>query len=53
MSKILNIGIWNIKELKGRENELVKELNKRNINIAVISETKKKLQSTKDIENYS
>mgnify|MGYP002224294368 CR=1 FL=1 len=43
---------WNIRGLGEKEEELDKILNENNIKIAVISETKKKLQGTKETQNY-
>ncbi|KAJ4431193.1 hypothetical protein ANN_19790 [Periplaneta americana] len=45
---------WNIRGgFTIKELELIENLKQRNINIAVITETKKKLRGTKDLKNYT
>jgi len=44
---------WNIRGLGEKEEELNKILNKNNIKISVITESKKKLQGTKETEHYT
>jgi len=44
---------WNITGLGEKEEELDKFLNENNINMSVITESKKKLQRTKDTEHYT
>ena len=44
---------WNIRGLGEKEEELDKTLNDNNIKISVITESKKKLQGTKETENYT
>jgi exonuclease III len=44
---------WNIRGLGGKGEELDKILNENNIQISVITESKKKLQGTKEIEHYT
>ena len=44
---------WNIRGLGEKEAELDKILNENNIKISVITESKKKLQGTKETENYT
>jgi len=44
---------WNISGLGEKEEELDKILNENNIKIAVITESKNKLQGTKETENYT
>jgi len=44
---------WNIRGLGEKEEELDKILNKNNIKISVITESKKKLQGTKETEHYT
>jgi hypothetical protein len=44
---------WNIRGLGGKEEELDKLLNENNIKISAITESKKKLQGTKEIEQYT
>jgi hypothetical protein len=44
---------WNIRGLAGKEEELDKILNENNTKISVITETKKKLQGTKETEHYT
>lgn len=48
----LKIGTWNVRSLMNKEEELVQELKKKNINLAIITETKKKLQGTKEVGEY-
>jgi len=43
---------WNIRGLGEKEEELNKILNENNIKISVITESKKKLQGTKETEHY-
>lgn len=49
----LILGTWNVRGLNNKETELERELKARNVNIAVISETKKKGRGTKDLYDYS
>lgn len=49
----LRLGTWNVRSLNGKEDELIKELERKKINIAIISETKKKLQETSEIWKYT
>jgi hypothetical protein len=44
---------WNNRGLAGKEEELDKILNGNNIQISVITESKKKLQGTKETEHYT
>jgi hypothetical protein len=44
---------WNIRGLGEKEEELDEFLNENNINISVITESKKKLQRTEDAEHYT
>jgi hypothetical protein len=44
---------WNIRWLGEKEEELDKSLNENNIKIPVITESKNKLQGSKETENYS
>ena len=44
---------WNIRGLGEKEEELNKILNENNIKISVITESKKKLQGTKETEHYT
>ena len=44
---------WNIRGLGEEEEELDKTLNENNMKISVITESKKKLQGTKEIEHYT
>jgi exonuclease III len=48
---ILKIATWNVRSLGNKEGELVTQLKEKNINIAVITETKKKLRGTTDVGN--
>ena len=49
---MLRIGTWNVRGLSNKELELTTELKQRNINIAITPETKKKLNGTKEINDY-
>jgi hypothetical protein len=49
----INIAAWNVRSTGNKESELVEEIKTKGINVAVISETKKKLKGTKMISNYS
>ena len=55
MKKVLwfKYATWNIRGLGEKEEELDKILNENNIKIAVITESKKKLQGTKETEHYT
>ena len=44
---------WNIRGLGEKEEELDKIFNENNIKIIVITESKKKLQGTKETEHYT
>ena len=44
---------WNIRGLGEKEEELDKILNENNIKLSVITESKKKLQGTKETEHYT
>jgi len=44
---------WNIRGLGEKEEKLEKILNENNIKISVITESKKKLQGTKETEHYT
>lgn len=48
----LNLATWNVRSLSRKEAELCRELKNRNINIAIITETKKKFKGTKDLDGY-
>jgi len=49
----LNVAAWNVRSIGNKESELVEEIKIKGINVAVISETKKKLKGTKMIGNYT
>jgi exonuclease III len=51
-SGFMKIGIWNVRGLYGKEKLLLKELKKANVDIAVISEIKKKLIGLQKLEDY-
>ena len=44
---------WNIRGLGEKEEKLDKILNENNIKISVITESKKKLQGTRETEHYA
>jgi hypothetical protein len=44
---------WNVTGLREREHKLHTALKENNIKISVITESKKKFQGTKEIENYT
>jgi hypothetical protein len=50
---LLKYAAWNVRELAGKEGELVKILNNIHLQISVITESKKKLQGTKETEHYT
>ena len=54
MKKVLRFkyATWNIRGLGEKEEELDKILNENNIILSVITESKKKLQGTKEAEHY-
>ncbi len=52
ISEILKLGIWNVRALSNKEAELEQELDKAGIDIAAITETKKKLQGSSELQNY-
>ena len=49
----LNVAAWNVRCIGNNESELVEEIKIKGRNVAVITETKKKLKGTKMIGNYS
>ena len=49
---MIKYATWNIRGLGEKEEELDKILNENNIKISVITESKKKLQGTKETEHY-
>ena len=49
----LKYATWNIRGLGEKEEELDKILNENNIKISVITESKKKLQGTKETKHYT
>ena len=55
MKKVLRFkyATWNIRGLGEKEEELDKILNENNIKISVITESKKKLQGTKETKHYT
>jgi hypothetical protein len=44
---------WNVRGISYKEEQLDYELQRNNVKIAVITESKIKLQETKDTKNYS
>ena len=54
MKKVLRFkyATWNIRGLGEKEEELDRILNENNIKLSVITESKKKLQGTKETEHY-
>jgi len=49
---LMKIGVWNVRGLYGKEKLLQEELKKANVDIAVIPETKKKLKSSQELDDY-
>lgn len=47
-----NLATWNVRGLNKKDEELVEELKKRQIDIAVISETKKKGRGSTEMGDY-
>ena len=52
ITDILNVATWNVQGLGNNETELNNILKEYKINIATITETKKKLKGTKELEDY-
>jgi exonuclease III len=52
ISEQLHIATWNVRGLSGKENKMERELLRAHIDVAIISETKKKLKSLKDLQYY-
>jgi hypothetical protein len=52
-SETLNKAAWNVRCIGNKEFELVEEIKTKPTNTAVISHTKKKLEATKMIGNYT
>jgi exonuclease III len=48
----LKVATWNVGDITHKLDEPNRELKNRKIDIAVISETKKKSKGTKELENY-
>ena len=48
----MNIGTWNVQGLGTKQAEVITELEKQKMSIAVLTETKKKGQGIEDIGNY-
>lgn len=49
----LRLATWNVRGLGNKEAELNDVLRKQKVNIAIITETKKKLKGTKDMNDYT
>ena len=47
-----NFATWNVRSLALKEFELLNRLRERSINMAVITEIKKKLKGTRDIDDF-
>lgn len=52
ITDVLNIVTWNVRGLQNKEIELLKILEERKTNIAVITETKKKTKGTREIDDW-
>ncbi|XP_039280839.1 uncharacterized protein LOC111056792 [Nilaparvata lugens] len=52
ITETLIFATWNVRGVNKKEGELMKELKHRKVNVAVITETKKKLKGTKDWGDY-
>ncbi|PSN46792.1 hypothetical protein C0J52_19145 [Blattella germanica] len=52
ISETLKLATWNVRGLTNKESELEKELSNLKIDIAAITETKKKLQGSLELQNY-
>ena len=49
---LMKIGVWNVRGLNGKEKLLQEELKKKaNVDIAVITETKKKLKGSQELDD--
>ena len=46
------MGTWNVRGLSTKESELVRLLKESSVNITVVTETRKKLRGTKDIDGF-
>ena len=53
ISEKLNICTWNVRSIHNKIEILEKELKERNIDIALVTETKKKLKGTIDLNDYT
>lgn len=53
ISEYFKTATWNVRGISGKENELAKIFEKMNVNLAVVTETKKKLKGSKYVENYA
>ncbi|PSN41857.1 hypothetical protein C0J52_10245, partial [Blattella germanica] len=49
----IKVATWNVRGLQHKEPELERELKEREIDIAIISETKKKQRGSYDLKNYT
>jgi hypothetical protein len=52
MIKDIKVATWNIRVMNHKLDELIMELENRNIDVAVITETKKKNKGPKEIGNF-
>lgn len=52
ISEELKLGVWNVRGICHKEEELQKELKQADIDIAIIPETKKKLKGSVELEDY-
>jgi hypothetical protein len=48
-----SIMTWNVRELYTKENEIINVMKKKKINIVISTKTKKKLNSTKDMDDFA
>jgi len=49
---LMKIGVWNVRGLYGKEKLLQEEFKKANVDIAMIPETKKKLNGSQDLDDH-
>lgn len=49
--KVLKLGAWNIRSIKGKEYELVQEFERADLDILAVTETKKKGQGLMEMDN--
>ena len=51
MNQVL-LATWNVRGLNNKETEILNEMKRKKANIMVLTETKKKIKGTQDIDDY-